>query len=473
MARREHMPLPEAGPQSEQLSKKEREGIGWNKETLRQVSEALKKMAQDGFAHMDVPHADDLSPAGVRTDKKGGLSLLMAFPEDTRRILTAAATALTIGAPIYKIMEAGPMYGSEEPTLHEIVTNPETKTFTLPPGTEEFEVRLNGENSNIGEKVEGAKRVMRDGSTIYRVENPSKPTTLTLNVSPTASESVDVGIYTTIATERDLQLLEDVGGEIKFLTGRGQTEQTGLASYGLIESTLGGKEKERGGVVTNAWYVPLNIRLLNNFPQADTAGVGVSAGYVYVDKNTKVSAEAGGVYDPKKGKMLQGREGLVALSLRQGDGRFGVHAELLSTIGSKGKAAGEVGIEYATLPNRGEGYEVTVGAGFGARGAHIDGKAKSGGYLPSDLRYATFPITWRTPYGDVSGGPEIDVDTGEVRLAGGMKIDTGRIMKRGSGIMSGAAEKWKGLTEWADTILGEREKAKKREEENRGLKQKK
>lgn len=472
MAHTEQMPTPEGGQEYREASREELENKGWTLETIRQAAAELKAMAEDGFARIFAPRATEISPEGVKTDQEKRVSLLLALPDRTRRALAAGAAALTMGGAGAGMILSSPeaALAAEKPAIHELVTEPGKKMYPLPPGVEEFEVRLNGENTDIGDEDTNYEKTQKDGKIMYRVKQPDKVHALALDVSPSASSAVDVGVYTSRSTERDLQLFQNTSGEMKFLTGTGKAEQEGLASYALVESVLGGKEKTLGGV-TEAWYMPLNVRALNNYPQSDTAGVGVSSGYAYVDKDTKWSAEAGGIYDPKVKKMLEGREGLVALSYAQKDGRFGINAELLSTIGSQGKGAAEITLDYATLPDRGEGHELTIGAGFGIRGAHIDtSPSKAGRYMPTEMRYATIPVSWKTPYGEITAGPEIDVDTGDVRVAGGMNIKTGRILEGGAQVVQAAGEKLKEFSETVSKWIGA-EKDKKIVEKDKRIKE--
>lgn len=336
---------------------------GWTAERLKQAQELILKLAETGRAIVNALSIKEVSPDGVDLDQSETQKIEVLFSKDAQKALTAAATALAAGGAI---LTASPAFaGIQKDTITQ--TGEVVKTYTLPPGTQQFEVLAGGESLDIG-SIPGYTSESANGHVVYHpIEPTSAPATLSIKLNvPANKQGTELTVKTNTSHDDDLQLFEGAGGKIRWIIGGDASQSANLDALASIEGSLI-SHKEEIGEKENGWRMPVGLRIMQGQPDTHIpVTLGLSAGLALWDSNKgEISGEIGTTFDPKTLRSALGREALLALSYSKDMGKLEIHASSLSTLGNEGKTAADIGVDLETKRLKTPAGDVVLSSGLG------------------------------------------------------------------------------------------------------------
>lgn len=352
---------PSAGKELEESTLEKR---GWTKELLEKAKEMVEKLAEAGRATMEVASLKNVSWDGFDIDRSQQKKFDVMFSTDATDNLKKAAIALAAGSAV---LVASPAWaGVQKDALKE--SGEVTKTYELPSGTQQFEVLAGSETLDIGTVAGFEKHTTAEGKTVYHsAKETETPRMLSIKLNvPESKRGTELSIKTVTKHDNDLQLFEGAGGSMRWVIGEDATQNTNLSAIAGIEGSLI-SHKESIGEKESGWRVPVGLRIMQGLPDKEMPlTLGLSSGFAYWNSDIgEIKGELGTTFDPKTLRAALGREALLALSYTRKAGKLEFTARALSSLGSEGKTAANIGVDLETKRFQTGAGDVVLSSGLG------------------------------------------------------------------------------------------------------------
>ncbi len=350
-------------PKDKESSETQLEKRGWTAEMLKAAQELVLKLAETGHAVVDAMQARSISPDGIDLDQTKTTKIEMLFSKKAQGALKVAATALTAGGAI---LAASPAFAEiQKDTITE--TGDIVKTFPILPGTQQFEVLAGSDTLDIG-PVRGFEKKTIDGRTVYQPDGSlTAPATLSIKLNvPADKKGTELIVKSKTSHDNDLQLFEGAGGNIRWMIGDNASQSTGLDALAGIEGSLA-SHKESSAEKTSGWRMPVGLRIMQGQPDKNTpVTLGLTTGLALWNSDLgEIKGEVGATFDPKTLKGALGHEALFALSYTRKMGKLEINASSLSTLGSEGKTAADIGVDLEIKRFKTPGGDISLSSGLG------------------------------------------------------------------------------------------------------------